>query len=94
MVRYFGYNCLALKHHGPGLVSSLVPLFYPCCCPVCYYLGSLLVWRIAIWGDGFGTMFGGLRQFDALSGGLQKSVVVIMPKSKDRFMERPPMKIV
>jgi hypothetical protein len=29
-----------------------------------------------------------------LSGGLQKHVVDIIPKSKDRFMERPPIKIV
>jgi hypothetical protein len=36
-------------------------LFYPCCHPVCYYLGSLVVWRIGIWGDEFGTMFGELR---------------------------------
>jgi hypothetical protein len=32
-------------------------------------------------------MFGGFRQFGALSGGLLKPVVVIKPKSKDRFME-------
>jgi hypothetical protein len=29
-----------------------------------------------------------------LSGGLWKPVVDIIPKSKDRFMERPPMKTV
>jgi hypothetical protein len=29
-----------------------------------------------------------------VSGGLQKPVVVIIPKSKDPFMERPPIKIV
>jgi hypothetical protein len=39
-------------------------------------------------------MFGGFRQFEALSGGLWKTVVVIIPKSKDWFMEQPPMKIV
>jgi hypothetical protein len=38
-------------------------------------------------GDRFGTMFGGLRQFGALPGGLQKPVVVNIPKSKYRFME-------
>jgi hypothetical protein len=38
-------------------------------------------------GDGFGTTFGGFRQFRALSGGLRKPVVDIIPKSKDRFME-------
>jgi hypothetical protein len=31
--------------------------------------------------------FGGFRQFGALSGGLRKPVVDIIPKSKDRFME-------
>jgi hypothetical protein len=29
-----------------------------------------------------------------VSSGFQKPVVVIIPKSKDRFMERPPMKTV
>jgi hypothetical protein len=38
-------------------------------------------------GDMFGTAFGGFRQFGALSGGLRKPVVDIIPKSKDRFME-------
>jgi hypothetical protein len=50
--------------------------------------------KIGDWGDGFGTAFDGFRQFGAFSGGLRKSVVDIIPKSKDRFMERPPMKIV
>jgi hypothetical protein len=45
-------------------------------------------------GDGFGTAFGGFRQFGALSGGLRKLVVDIIPKSMNRFMEWPPMKIV
>jgi hypothetical protein len=61
--------------HGLGLASTLVPLFYPCHYPICYYFGFLLVWRIEIWGDMFGTVFGGLRQFEALSGGLWKPVV-------------------
>jgi hypothetical protein len=26
-----------------------------------------------IWGDGFGTAFGGFRQFGAMSGGLRKA---------------------
>jgi hypothetical protein len=91
----FGKICLPLQHHGLGLGSTLVPLlFYPSCHLICYYLGSLLVWRIGIWGDRFGTVFGGLQQFGDLSGGLRKPMVVIMPKSMDRFMERPPMKIV
>jgi hypothetical protein len=39
-------------------------------------------------------MFGGFWQFEALSSGLQKPVVVIIPKSKDRLMEQSPIKIV
>jgi hypothetical protein len=39
-------------------------------------------------------VFSGFRQFGALSSGLRKPVVVIMPKSKDRFMEQPPMRTV
>jgi hypothetical protein len=54
----------------------------------------LLVWRIGFWVTGMelvGVMptVQGFVRCDA--GGLW---LVIMPKSKDRFMERPPMKIV
>jgi hypothetical protein len=45
-----------------------------------------------IWGDGFGTAFGGFRQFGACPVDSGKPVVDIIPKSKDRFMERSPMK--
>jgi hypothetical protein len=45
-------------------------------------------------GDGFETAFSGFRWFRAVFGGLQKPMVVIIPKSKDQFMERPPMKTV
>jgi hypothetical protein len=58
------------------------------------YLRVDVILEIRIWGDGFGTAFGGLRQFGALSGGLRKPMVDIIPKSKDRFMEQPPMKTV
>jgi hypothetical protein len=37
-------------------------------------------------------MFSGLQQFRALSGGLYKPEVVIIPKSKDWFIQQPPMK--
>jgi hypothetical protein len=43
-------------------------LLSPCMLVVASF--SLLVWRIWIWGDGFGMVFGGFRQFGALSGGL------------------------
>jgi hypothetical protein len=52
------------------------------------------VWRIGIWADRFATVFDGFQQFHVVSGGLCKLVVVIMPKSKDWFMDQPPMKIV
>ena len=54
----------------------------------------LLVWRI-----GFGVTGLELRSVDSDSSGLcpvdsGKPVVDIIPKSKDRFVERPPMKTV
>jgi hypothetical protein len=51
------------------------------------YLRVDIILEIRIWGDGFGTVFGGFRQFRALSSGLRKPVVDIIPKSKDQFME-------
>jgi hypothetical protein len=45
-----------------------------------------------IWVDGFGTLFGGLRQFRACLVNSKSLWLVIMPKSKDRFVERAPMK--
>jgi hypothetical protein len=39
-------------------------------------------------------VFSGFRQFRALFDGLQKPVVVIVAKSKDRFVKRPPMKTI
>jgi hypothetical protein len=47
-----------------------------------------------IWGDRLGTTVSVFRQFRTVSDGLQKPVIVIIPKYKDRFIERPPMKIV
>jgi hypothetical protein len=58
------------------------------------YLRVDIIIEIRIWGDGFGTAFDRFRQFRALSGGLRKPMVDIIPKSKNRFMEQPPMKIV
>jgi hypothetical protein len=53
---------------------------------------SLLVWRIGIWGDGLE-----LCSMDSDSSGLcpidsRSPRLVIIPKSKDRFVERSPMK--
>jgi hypothetical protein len=39
-------------------------------------------------------MFGEFQQFGTLSGGLKKPTVVIIPKSKDRFVEQRHEKIV
>jgi hypothetical protein len=75
---------------GSDVVTSVL-LVSPCY----YYVPLiLLVWRI-----GFGVAGLELRSVDSDSSGLcsvdfGKPVVDIIPKSKDRFMERPPMKIV
>jgi hypothetical protein len=75
MVRCFWVDFLSPATYWSGFGSTLVPLFYQCCDPVYYYLGSLLVWRIGIWGNGLRTVFGGFRWFGALFGGLWKPVV-------------------
>jgi hypothetical protein len=74
---------------GSDIVSSVM-LVSPC---YRYVSLILLVWRI-----GFGVTGLELRSVDSDSSGLcpgdsGKPVVDIIPKSKDRFMERPPMKI-
>jgi hypothetical protein len=87
-----GLELLSLACPGLGLGSDIVTSFMlvsSCCC-----LFDPINVENRIWGDGFGTTFGGFQQFGALSGGLRKPVVDIIPKYKDRFMERPPMKIV
>jgi hypothetical protein len=66
------------------LGSTLVPLFYPCCHPVRYYLGSLLVWRIGISVTSLELCSVDSDKFGAMTGGLRKPVIVIIPKSKDR----------
>jgi hypothetical protein len=75
---------------GSDIVTSFM-LVSPC---YCYVYLILLVWRI-----GFGVTGLELRSVDSDSSGLHpvdssKPVVDIIPKSKDWFMERPPMKIV
>jgi hypothetical protein len=85
---------LSLACPGLGLGSDIVTSFMlvsPC---YCYVYLILLVWRI-----GFGVTGLELRSMDSNSSGLRpvdsgKPVVNIIPKSKDWFMERPPMKIV
>ncbi len=67
---------------------------YACVTLLLLYSLILLVWRI-----GFGVTGLKLRSVDSDSSGLcpvdsGKPVVDIIPKSKDRFMERPPMKTV
>jgi hypothetical protein len=75
---------------GSDIITSIM-LVSPC-----YYYVSLilLVWRI-----GFGVTGLELCSVDSDSSGLcpvdsGKHMVDIIPKSKDRFMERPPMKTV
>jgi hypothetical protein len=80
----------------PGLVWVVILLHQLCLCQpyYCYVSLILLVWRI-----GFGVTGLELRSVDSDSSGLRlvdsgKPVVDIIPNSKDRFMERPPMKTV
>jgi hypothetical protein len=75
---------------GSDIITS-VKLVSPC---YCYVSLILLVWRI-----GFGMTGLKLRSVDSDSSGLcladsGEPVVDIIPKSKDRFMERPSMKTV
>jgi hypothetical protein len=75
---------------GSDVITSVV-LMSPC---YCYVSLILLVWRI-----GFGVTGLELCSVDSDSSGLYpvdsgKPVVGIIPKSMDRFMERPPLKIV
>jgi hypothetical protein len=53
-----------------GFGSIVVPLFMHIFVRYDITFGSLLVWRIGIWGDGFETTFGGLQQFRDWSVGL------------------------
>jgi hypothetical protein len=57
-----------------SLGSTIVPYFKPIVTQHAITFGSLLEWRIGIWGDEFGTVFIGFRQFRALSAGLWKPV--------------------
>jgi hypothetical protein len=60
----------------------------------CYGYFDPISMENRIWGDGFETVFGGLRQFGACPVDTGTLWLVTIPKSKDRFMERPPMKII
>jgi hypothetical protein len=75
---------------GSDIITSVM-LVSPC---YCYVPLILLVWRI-----GFGVTDLKLHSVDSDSSGLcpvdsEKHVIDIIPKSKDRFMEQPPMKTV
>jgi hypothetical protein len=75
---------------GSDIITSVM-LVSPC---YCYVSLILLVWRIE-----FGATGLELRLVDSDSSGLcpvdsRKPVIDIIPKSNDRFMEQPPMKIV
>jgi hypothetical protein len=65
------------------------------CHPVNVMVINLISVENRIWGDGNGTEFGvmltiqGFVRCDA-----RNLWLVVIPKSKDQFMERPPMKIV
>jgi hypothetical protein len=75
---------------GSGIITSVM-LVSPC---YCYVSLILLVWRI-----GFVVTGLDLRSVDSDSSGLcpvdfGKPVIDIIPKSENRFVERPPMKTV
>jgi hypothetical protein len=58
----------------PGLVWVVILLHQLCLChPVTVIFFDPISMENRIWGDGFGTAFGGFRQFGAMSGGLRKA---------------------
>jgi hypothetical protein len=78
----------------PGLDLGSVMLYY--ICHPCYYYGYVdpISVENRIWGDENGISWcdaNGSRLVRCDAGSLW---IVIIPKSKDRFMERPPMKTV
>jgi hypothetical protein len=85
---------LSLACPGMGLGSDIVTSFMLVSPSYCYGYLILLVWRIVFGVTGMELvgaipMVQGFVRCDAGSLWL-----VIIPKSKDRFMKRPPMKIV
>jgi hypothetical protein len=78
----------------PGLDLGSVMLYYICHPCYCHgYVDPISV-ENRIWGDGNGISWcdaNGSRLVRCDAGNLW---IVIIPKSKDRFMERPPMKTV
>jgi hypothetical protein len=87
-----GLELLSIACHGLDLGS--VMLHYICHPCYCYgYVDPISV-ENRIWGNGDGICrcdANGSRLVRCDAGSLW---IVITPKSKDRFMERPPMKIV
>jgi hypothetical protein len=85
---------LSLTCPGPDLGSCYVTSYYLCHPCYCYgYVDPSSV-ENRIWGDGNGICWcvaNGSRFVQCDAGSLW---IIIIPKSKDRFMERPPMKIV
>jgi hypothetical protein len=90
-----GLELLSLECPGLGFGSCYVTSLG--LCHPCHYYGYLNSTSMEnrIWGDGIGNMLLRCWRFKAFvrcdAGSLW---LVIIPKSKDRFMERPPMKIV
>jgi hypothetical protein len=89
-----GLELLSLSCPGLDLGSCYVTSYY--LCHPCYYYGYsiLLVWRIGFGVTGM-ELLGAMPTVQGFvrcdTGSLW---LVIIPKSKDRFMERPPMKTV
>jgi hypothetical protein len=63
-----------LSPASPGLVWVVILLHQLCLChPVTVIFFDPISVGNRIWGDRFGTAFGGFQQFGAMSGGLRKA---------------------
>jgi hypothetical protein len=87
-----GLELLSLACHGLDLGS--VRLHYFVTLVAVMVMLILLVWRIGfgVTGMEFGCVIPTVQGFVRCNAGSLR--IVIIPKSKDRFMERPPIKIV
>jgi hypothetical protein len=78
----------------PGLDLGSVMLHYLCHPCYCYGYVDPICEENMIWGDGNGTGWCDANGSRLCPVRCWKLWLVIIPKSKDRFMERPPMKTV
>jgi hypothetical protein len=87
-----GLELLSLAY--PGLDLGSVMLYYICHPCYCYgYVDHISV-ENRIWGDGNGSSWCDANGSRLVRCDARSLWIVTIPKSKDRFMERPPMKTV